>query len=215
MCTSQRATSYYLYKHRSRPIVICPRPNQSFYFYLTFYPSFLGFSSFHRLDLVSAASTPWVVVILAYLPSRRRLAEGEAPSSSVDDAPDCRRNRQNWTTQFAKPDNPVSTASSRIFWFLFDSFVEHIFTTPLGNRSSPAMAYCGMEIYNNNIIMTSVYTNLEVQYTNYLPIGNSFDPSRRNYFGRVEPKNLPLNSSAALSQPMAMQRVLPMNDLYG
>jgi hypothetical protein len=64
-----------------------------FYIYLSFYPSFLGFSSFHRLDLVSTASTPWVAMVLAYLLSRRRLVRGEAPSSSAGGALDCRRNR--------------------------------------------------------------------------------------------------------------------------
>jgi hypothetical protein len=50
---------------------------------------------------------------------------------------------------------------------------------------------------------------------NYLAVGNSFDPSYENYFGRVEPENFSLNSSAALAQPMTMQQVMPMNDLYG
>jgi hypothetical protein len=110
-----------LYKHRSRPVVTCPRPNQSRYFYPSFYPSFLGFSSFHKLDLLSIASTSWVVVVLAYLPSRSRFAGGEAPSSSAGGAPDCRWNRQNRTIRFAKPDNPVSIASSRSFRFMFIS----------------------------------------------------------------------------------------------
>jgi hypothetical protein len=68
--------------------------------------------------------------------------------------------------------------------------------TPLGNRSSPAMAHYGMKFYNNNI-MTPIYANPEVQCTNYLPIGNSFDPSYGNYFGRVEQEKFPLNSSEA------------------
>jgi hypothetical protein len=85
--------------------------------------------------------------------------------------------------------------------------------TPLGNRSSPAMTHYGMKIYNNNIIMSSIYTNPEVRYTNYLSIGNFFDLSCRNYFGRVE-KKFPLSSSAAFSQPMTIQQVMPMNDLY-
>jgi hypothetical protein len=50
---------------------------------------------------------------------------------------------------------------------------------------------------------------------NYLPVGNSFDPSCGNYFGRVEQKKFPLNSSTAFSQPATMQQVMPMNDLYG
>jgi hypothetical protein len=71
-----------------------------------------------------------------------------------------------------------------------------------------------MEIYNNNI-MPTIYTNPEVRYMNYLPISNSFDPSCGNYFGRVEQEKFPLSSSAAFSQPVAMQQVMPMNDLYG
>jgi hypothetical protein len=114
--------SYCLYKHMSRSIVTCPQPNQSFYFYLTFYPSFLGFSSFYRLDLVSSTSTPWVAVVLAYLSSRRRLAGGEASSSSAGGAPHCRRSRQNRTIRFTKPDScPVFPVSSRSFRLMSDS----------------------------------------------------------------------------------------------
>jgi hypothetical protein len=75
------------------------------------------------------------------------------------------------------------------------------------------MAYFGMEIYNNNIIMSFVYTNPEVRYMNYLSVGNSFAPLCVNYFGRVEQENFPLNSSAAFSQPTTMQQVMSMNDL--
>jgi hypothetical protein len=126
MCMSQRAMSCCLYKHRSWPIVTCPRPNQSFYFYLTFYPSFSTFPSFHRLDLLSTVSTPCVAMVLAYLSSRCLLAKGRAPSSSVGSAPDCHWNQQNRSIQFAKPDSPVSAASSSIFRFLFDSCGQHI-----------------------------------------------------------------------------------------
>jgi hypothetical protein len=49
---------------------------------------------------------------------------------------------------------------------------------------------------------------------NYLPVGNSFDSSCGNYFSRVEQENFPLNSSVAFSQPMTMQQVMPMNNLY-
>jgi hypothetical protein len=125
-----------------------------------FLPLFSTFSSFHRLDLISTASTPWVTVVLAYILSRHLLA-GEAPSLSAGGAPDYRWNRQNTTIQFAKPDNSVSTASSRSFWFLFNSCSQHILVTPLMNQSCPAMAHYGMEIYNNNI-MPSIYTNPEV-----------------------------------------------------
>jgi hypothetical protein len=97
---------------------------------------------------------------------------------------------------------------------LFDSCGKHILVTPLGNGSSLAMTHYGMEIYNNNI-MPSIYTNPEVRYTNYLFVGNSFDPSCGNYFGRVEQEKIPLNSSAAFSQPTAMQQAMLMNDLHG
>jgi hypothetical protein len=103
---------------------------------------------------------------------------------------------------------------SRSFWFLFDSCGEHILVTPLGNQSSPTMAHYGMEICNNNIIMPYVYTNPEVRYTNYLLVGNSFDPSCGNYFGRVEQEKCPLNSSAVFLQPASMPQVMPMDDLY-
>jgi hypothetical protein len=71
-----------------------------------------------------------------------------------------------------------------------------------------------MEIYNNNI-MPSIYTNPDVWYMSYLPVGNSSDPSCGNYFGRVEQEKFPLNSSAVFSQPVAMRQVMPMNNLYG
>jgi hypothetical protein len=149
-------------------------------------------------------------VVLAYLLSRCHLAKGEAPASSADGTPDCYWNRQNRTIQFAKPDSPVFPvllAPVRFVW-------QHILATPLGNRSSPAMAHYGMEIYNKNI-MPSIYTNPVVRYMNYLPIGNSFDPSCENYFGRVEQEKFPLSSSAMFSQPTTMQQVIPMNDSYG
>jgi hypothetical protein len=76
------------------------------------------------------------------------------------------------------------------------------------------MAHYGMEIYNNNI-MSSIYTNPQVRYTNYLPVGNSFGPSCGNYFDRVEQEKFPLNSSAVFSQLAAMSQVMQMNDLYG
>jgi hypothetical protein len=58
-------------------------------------------------------------VVLAHLSSRRRLAGGEAPSSSVGGASDYRRSRQNWTVRFTKPDHLVSVVSSRGFRSLF------------------------------------------------------------------------------------------------
>jgi hypothetical protein len=36
---------------------------------------------------------------------------------------------------------------------------EHILATPLGNRSFLVVAHYGMEIYNNDTIMPSIYTN--------------------------------------------------------
>jgi hypothetical protein len=154
-------------------------------------------------------------VVHSYLSFRHRLAGGEAPTSSAGGTPDCHRNRQNWTIWFAKPDSLVSTVLSMAFWFLFVSCGEHILVTLLGNGSSPSMTHYGMEIYNNNIIMPSTYTNPEVRYMNYLPIGNSFDPSCGNYFSRVEQENFPLNSLAAFSQSTTIQQVMSMNDLYG
>jgi hypothetical protein len=113
------------------------------------------------------------------------LAGGEAPSLSADGAPDCRRNRQNWTISLPNwtvqfPQLRAGSTNSCSF-HVANTFL----VTPLGNRSSPAMAHYGMEIYNENIIMPSIYTNPEVRYTNYLSAGNSFGPSCGNYFGRV------------------------------
>jgi hypothetical protein len=91
---------------------------------------------------------------------------------------------------------------------------QHILATPSGNQYSPTMTHYGMmEIYNNKIIMPSIYINPEVRYINYLLVGNSFDASCENYFSRVEQENFHLKSSAAFSQPMTMQQVKPMNDL--
>jgi hypothetical protein len=58
----------------------------------------------------------------------------------------------------------------------FDQKVhQHILATLLGNRSSPAMAHYGMEIYNNNTIMPSIYINPEVGYANYLPTHQAYN----------------------------------------
>jgi hypothetical protein len=92
---------------------------------------------------------------------------------------------------------------------------QHILVTPLGNQFSPIMAHYGLEIYNNNIIMPSIYTNPEIRYMNYLSVDNYFDPSCVNYFGRVQQENFPLDLSVTFSQPMTMQQVMLMNDLYG
>jgi hypothetical protein len=50
------------------------------------------FLSFHRLDLESAAPTSKVIVFLAYIPSRRCMIRGEAPSLSIGGAPNFHRN---------------------------------------------------------------------------------------------------------------------------
>jgi hypothetical protein len=62
--------------------------------------------------------------------------------------------------------------------------------------------------------MSSIYTNIEVQYTNYLSVANFFDPSCGNYFVRVEQEKFFLSSSAMFSQLTTMQQVIPINDLY-
>jgi hypothetical protein len=106
-----------------------------------------------------------------------------------------------WTIRFGKPDIPVfpknsdcalSRSSSNcagetrrgslvilskvLSCSRFDRKVrQHILTTPLGNRSSLAMAHYGMEIYNNNTIIPSIYDNAEVQYANYLPTPQSYN----------------------------------------
>jgi hypothetical protein len=79
------------------------------------------FLSLCRIDLLFVTSIPWIIVVLSYLPFRRHLAEGEAPSLSSDGAPNCYRNRQNWIIRFAKPDNPIFVVSSMSFRFLFIS----------------------------------------------------------------------------------------------
>jgi hypothetical protein len=53
--------------------------------------------------------------------------------------------------------------------------INTFFPTLLGNRSSSAMAHYGMEIYNNNAIMPSFYTNPEVRYTNYLSTPQAYN----------------------------------------
>jgi hypothetical protein len=80
MCTSQRAMSYWLYKHRSRStnVSITIESIQLFFilvFTLTFYFPFL----FRRLDLLATASTPWIAMVHTSPPSRRHLARGGAP----------------------------------------------------------------------------------------------------------------------------------------
>jgi hypothetical protein len=67
-------------------------------------------------EVVLSHSTPWVAMVLAYLPYRHRSVGGEALLLSAGDAHDCRRNRQNRTIWFAKLDSSV-----RGFLFLSDS----------------------------------------------------------------------------------------------
>jgi hypothetical protein len=88
---------------------------------MTFCPSFLVSFSFHQLDLLAAASTSKVVVVLVYPSSRRRLVRGEALSSSADDVPYYRWNRQNRIVQFAKPEGLIFPISNRSFRLLSDS----------------------------------------------------------------------------------------------
>jgi hypothetical protein len=52
---------------------------------------------------------------------------------------------------------------------------QHILVTPLGNRSSPAVAHYAMESYNNNTIMPSIYAKPEVWYINYLPTPQAYN----------------------------------------
>jgi hypothetical protein len=82
-------------------------------------------NSFHRLDLLVAAITPWVVMVLAYPSSRHHLVRGEAPSSSVGGAPDCRR-------KLTKLDSPIYQIrgssfpdSSKSFCFLIRFVCQH------------------------------------------------------------------------------------------
>jgi hypothetical protein len=77
-----------LYKYKSRPIDVFSIIEQTQFTFILVFTLVFYFLFFHRLDLVSAASTPWVAVVVAYLPSRRRLVGGEAPSSKISDAPD-------------------------------------------------------------------------------------------------------------------------------
>jgi hypothetical protein len=47
--------------------------------------------------------------------------------------------------------------------------------TLLRNRSSPAMTHYGMGIYNDNTIISSIYANQEVRYTNYMPTPQAYN----------------------------------------
>jgi hypothetical protein len=103
------------------------------YIICSFCPSFLLLFIFLQLDLLAAISTPWVAMILAYTSSRRRLARGEALSSSVDRALDCHR-------KSTKPDSPVCQIRGSDFLVLSRSFrlpirfmSQHSLATPLGN----------------------------------------------------------------------------------
>jgi hypothetical protein len=115
MYLSQRAMSCCLYKYRSQPIDVSPTIESIQFTFILVLPYISSFLSFRQLDLVSATSTHWVAMVLAYHSSRHRLAGGEAPSSSASDASDYRRNRQKWIIQFAKPDSLVSAVLARDF----------------------------------------------------------------------------------------------------
>jgi hypothetical protein len=88
MCMSQRAMSCCLYKHRSQLIDGSPIIESIQFTFILVFTLFSSFSSFSRLDIVFVVMTPWVIVVLAYHSSRRRLAGGEALSLSDGDAPD-------------------------------------------------------------------------------------------------------------------------------
>jgi hypothetical protein len=116
---TQRATSYCLYKHRSRPIVIIINTINQIYTFHIFCPSFLVSFPFCQLDLSAAASTSKVVVVYASPPSRCRMAEGRAPHQSpvvpltiVSPNKTEQFSLPNWTIRFAQ-------VSSRSFWPLF------------------------------------------------------------------------------------------------
>jgi hypothetical protein len=120
MCTSQKATSCCLYKHRSWPIVIYHQRNQSnYYFFILFALIFYFSFYFCQLDLLAAALTSKVIVVLTYPLSRRCLTGVEALSSSAGGVPDCRRNRQNRIVRFAKPEGLIFPILSRGFRSLF------------------------------------------------------------------------------------------------
>jgi hypothetical protein len=137
---SQRATSCYLYKHRSQPIDVSNNRTNTIYFYPSFYPSCSTFSSTHRLDLLLATLIPWIAMVQTPSPTKCRLAREEATSSCAGGAPDCCRNRQNRTIRFAKLDSLIFPILSRSFWLLSDSCgnrpVRSI--SPMG-KTGPAM----------------------------------------------------------------------------
>jgi hypothetical protein len=60
-----------------------------------------------------------------------------------------------------------------------------------GNRSSSAMAHYVMGIYRDNTIVSSIYTNSEVRYTNYLPTPQPYNTNVVDRFHVV----IPMSSS--------------------
>jgi hypothetical protein len=110
---TQRGMSYWLYKYRSRPIVIYHQHNQSNYYFSYFFT--LVFYSFrfssirflsrrHNLQSCRGSRRSTIQTSLG----RRR-----STSSKPGDAPDCSRSRQNRTIRFLKSDSLVSTVLSR------------------------------------------------------------------------------------------------------
>jgi hypothetical protein len=103
MCTIQRATSYYLYKHRSWTIdvFITIESIQLLFilvFTLTFYLPFFSSirSSIHHFNLLGCHGSCLSTIQMS-------LGQRRSTSSKPNGAPDCRRSQQNQTIRFAKP----------------------------------------------------------------------------------------------------------------
>jgi hypothetical protein len=131
------------------------------------------------------------------MPLGWRLAQSLSPACATGEGWIC----QNRTIRFGKSDTPIfpktsdyasdRSSSNRVGEARrgslgtlsevhpcshFDRKVhQHILVTPLGNRSSPAMAHYGMGTYNNNTIVTSIYANQKVWYANYLPTHQAYN----------------------------------------
>jgi hypothetical protein len=130
---TQRAISRFLYKNRSRPIVIQCQHIQSNLLFLYFCPSFLvsfSFSSIrsisHRFNLQSCHGSR-ISTIQTPLGQRR------STLSQSNDTLDCRRSQQNQSARFLKVNCLVSTVLNRGLRFLFVSCGNTFLVTPLGN----------------------------------------------------------------------------------
>jgi hypothetical protein len=114
-------------------------------------------------------------VVLAYLPYRRRLTEGETPSSSTSGAPDCRRNRQNRIIQFAKPDSPVFPILSRGFRLLSDSCGNNGWDNEASTWHAPASAApTGVKLFQIKSLETStklclIYAKKKISKNSLVP----------------------------------------------